>query len=64
MLLGTMTFKLPEGEVGAGPGQTMHIPVGTPHTFYDALGATRYFMIPTPRIDELISELHPTPLHR
>ena len=62
MLEGTLTFKLPSGEVKVGPGHTMHIPAGTPHTFYEAHGPTRYLMILTPRIDELISELHRTPL--
>lgn len=62
ILEGTMTFKLPSGEVEVGPGHTMHIPAGTPHTFYEAHGPTRYLMILTPRMDELISELHRTPL--
>jgi mannose-6-phosphate isomerase-like protein (cupin superfamily) len=62
MLEGTMTFKLPGRQVDVGPGQTMHIPAGTPHTFDEAQGPTRYLMILTPRLDELISELHRTPL--
>lgn len=62
MLEGTMTFKLPGEEVEVGPGQTMHIPAGTPHTFYEAHGPTRYLMILTPRLDDLIAELHRTPL--
>ena len=62
MLEGTMTFKLADGQVEVGPGQTMHIPARTPHTFYEAHGPTRYLMILTPRLDELISELHRTPL--
>lgn len=61
MLEGTLTFKLPDREIEVGPGQTMHIPAGTPHTFYEAHGSTRYLMILTPRLDELISELHRTP---
>lgn len=62
ILEGTMTFKLPDGEIEVGAGQTMHIPAGTPHTFYEAYGTTRYLMILTPRLDALISELHRTPL--
>jgi|SRR5437868_6631799 len=62
MLEGTMTFKLEHGEVEVGAGETMFIPAGTPHTFYEAHGPTRYLMILTPRLDQLISELHRTPI--
>ncbi|MBE2223785.1 MAG: cupin domain-containing protein [Anaerolineae bacterium] len=61
MLEGTMTFKLEEGEVEVGAGDTMFIPAGVPHTFYEAHGQTRYLMILTPRLDQLIRELHKTP---
>lgn len=64
MLEGTMTFRLESGEVEVGPGQTMFIPAGVPHTFYENHGHTRYLMILTPRLDELIDELHRTPLAR
>ncbi len=63
MLEGTLTFKLPDGEVAVGPGQTIFIPAGTPHTFYEAQGPTRYLIILTPRLDELIQELHRSPLN-
>lgn len=62
MLSGTMTFKLQDGEVEVGPGETMFIPAGVPHTFYETYGPTRYLMILTPRLDRLISELHQTPV--
>lgn len=62
MLSGTMTFKLQHGEVEVGPGETMFIPAGVTHTFYEAQGPTRYLMILTPRLDQLISELHQTPV--
>ena len=62
MLSGTMTFKLPDGEVEVGPGETMFIPAGVPHTYYEAHGPTRYLMILTPRLDQLIAALHQTPI--
>ena len=62
VLEGTLTFRLPDGEIEIGPGQTMLIPAGTPHTYDEAHGPTRYLMILTPRLDALISELHRTPL--
>jgi mannose-6-phosphate isomerase-like protein (cupin superfamily) len=64
MLEGTMTFKLDNGEVEVSAGETMFIPAGTAHTFYEAYGPTRYLMILTPRLDELISELHLTPFEQ
>ena len=62
VLEGTLVFKLPDAEISIGPGQTMFIPAGTPHTFYEAQGPTRYLMILTPQLDELINELHRSPL--
>lgn len=62
MLEGTMTFRFPDSEIEVGPGHTMHVPAGTPHTFREAHGPTRYLMILTPRLDALIAELHRTPL--
>lgn len=61
VLAGTLTFVLPEGKIDVGPGETMFIPAGVPHTFYEAHGPTRYLMILTPQLDQLIAELHQTP---
>ena len=42
----------------------MHIPAGTPRTYYETRGPNRYLMIQTPRLDELFSELRRSPLDR
>lgn len=62
MLEGAMIFRLEHEEITVGPGQTMFIPAGVRHTFREAHGPTRYLMILTPRLDQLIAELHRTPV--
>jgi len=64
MIEGTLTFEFEDGAVEVGPGQTMFVPAGVPHTFDEKQGPTRYLMILTPRLDALIRELHATPLER
>src|SRR5688500_5676706 len=61
VLAGTLTFRLSESEVQAPQGTTVFVPAGVPHTYYEAHGPTRYLMILTPRLLELISALHSTP---
>jgi mannose-6-phosphate isomerase-like protein (cupin superfamily) len=64
VLQGTLTFKFPDGEVEMSEGSTVFVPAGVPHTYYEAHGPTRYLMILTPRLRQMISELHSTPYAR
>lgn len=62
VLEGTLTFKFAGGKVvEAQAGTTIFAPAGTPHTYYEAYGPTRYLIIMTPRLRELISALHAAP---
>jgi quercetin dioxygenase-like cupin family protein len=64
VLQGTLTFKFPDGEVEVSEGSTVFVPAGVPHTYYEAHGPTRYLIILTPRLRQMISELHTTPYAR
>ena len=61
VLEGTLTFKFKDREVKASAGTTVFAPAGTPHSYYEADGSTRYLIILTPRLRELISTLHAAP---
>ena len=61
VLQGTLTFKFPDGEVEVSEGSTVFVPAGVSHTYYEAHGPTRYLIILTPRLRQMISELHSTP---
>jgi len=61
VLEGTLTFKFKDREVKASAGTTVFAPAGTPHTYYEADGPTRYLIILTPRLRELIFALHDAP---
>jgi hypothetical protein len=37
------------------------VPAGVAHTYYEAAGPTRYLIIVTPRLRELIAALHAAP---
>jgi len=37
------------------------VPAGVPHTYYEAAGPTRYLIIMTPRLRELIAALQGAP---
>ncbi len=39
----------------------MFVPAGVPHTYYEAAGPTRYLIILTSRLRELIAALHGAP---
>ena len=58
---GILTFRLGDSTVKAGPGTTVMAPAGTPHTYFEEDGPTKYLIILTPTLDLLISELHRTP---
>src|SRR5689334_11150291 len=56
VLQGTLRFRFGDGEtVDVGPGGTVFVPAGVPHT-YEARDA-RYLIILTPRLAALIHQL-------
>ena len=59
VLEGTLGLRLGEQEVEAGPGSAVLARRGTPHTYRNA-GASeaRYLLVMTPRIAQLIEEIH------
>jgi len=61
ILEGTLTFRFVDRQVEAVAGTTVFVPAGVPHTYYEANGPTRYLLITTPRIHDLISALHTAP---
>jgi len=61
VLEGTLTFKFIDKQVKVPAGTTVFVPAGVPHTYFEASGPTRYLIILTPRLRELISELESSP---
>src|SRR5215216_2626180 len=61
ILEGTLTFKFMEKQVEAHAGTTVFVPAGVPHAYYEAAGPTRYLIIMTPRLRDLIAALHAAP---
>jgi quercetin dioxygenase-like cupin family protein len=61
ILEGTLTFKFSDRQVEATAGTTVFVPAGVPHAYYEAHGPTRYLIILTPRLRELITALHAAP---
>jgi len=61
VLEGTLTFKFKDREVNVSAGTTVFVPAGVPHSYYEADRPTRYLIILTPRLRELISALHTSP---
>jgi mannose-6-phosphate isomerase-like protein (cupin superfamily) len=62
VLEGTLTFKFSDKVVEASAGNTVFVPAGVPHSYYEAAGPARYLIIVTPRLRELISALHAAPI--
>src|SRR5215208_596348 len=62
VLEGTLTFKFRDREVEASAETTVFVPAGVPHSYYEANGPTRYLIILTPRLRDLISALHAAPI--
>jgi mannose-6-phosphate isomerase-like protein (cupin superfamily) len=60
ILEGTLTFRFSDRTIEAPAGTTVFVPAGVAHTFFEAAGPTRYLMILTPRLRELIAALHGT----
>jgi mannose-6-phosphate isomerase-like protein (cupin superfamily) len=62
ILEGTLTFRFLDRIREASAGTTVFVPAGVAHAYYEAAGPTRYLIIMTPRLRELIATLHRTPL--
>ncbi len=61
ILEGTLTFRFADRQVEAPAGTTVFVPAGVAHTYFEAHGPTRYLLIMTPRLRELIAALHAAP---
>jgi mannose-6-phosphate isomerase-like protein (cupin superfamily) len=61
ILEGTLTFRFSDRTIEALAGTTVFVPAGVPHTYYEVAGPTRYLIIMTPRLRELIAALHGAP---
>jgi len=62
VLEGTLTFRFSDRLVEASAGTTVFVPAGVPHTYSEANVSTRYLIILTPKLRDLISALHAAPL--
>jgi mannose-6-phosphate isomerase-like protein (cupin superfamily) len=61
VLDGLLRFRFADGQVDAPAGTTVFVPAGVPHSYVDATESTRYLIILTPRLNELIAALHAAP---
>lgn len=59
VLEGTLRFRFTDREIEVGPGYTVLVPAGVPHTYATDNG--RYLIVLTPRLESLIAELHQAP---
>jgi hypothetical protein len=62
ILEGTLTFRFRDRVEEVEAGTTVFVPAGVPHAYYEAHGPTRYLIVLTPKLRELISALHAAPL--
>jgi mannose-6-phosphate isomerase-like protein (cupin superfamily) len=62
VLEGTLTFRFPDRQVEAPAGTTVFVPAGVPHDYSETGGPARYLIVLTPRLRDLIAELHTAPL--
>jgi quercetin dioxygenase-like cupin family protein len=63
VLEGTLNFKFTDRTIKAAAGTTVIVPAGVPHTYY-ADDSTRYLIILTPALDNLITELQVSPFDK
>jgi mannose-6-phosphate isomerase-like protein (cupin superfamily) len=61
VLEGTLTFRFRDKQVQAPPGTTVFVPAGVAHDYAEFHGPTRYLIILTPRLRDLISALESAP---
>jgi mannose-6-phosphate isomerase-like protein (cupin superfamily) len=65
ILEGTLTFRFGDRrQVEAPAGTSVFVPAGVPHDYFEAAGPTRYLIILTPRLRELIAALHAAPIQQ
>jgi len=62
VLEGTLTFKFSDRIEEVPAGTTVFVPAGVPHSYHEANGPTRYLIILTPKLRDLISALHAAPI--
>ena len=62
VLEGTLTFRFADRTVDAPAGTTVFVPAGVAHAYWDATGDARYLIVLTPRLSQLIAELHTVPI--
>jgi mannose-6-phosphate isomerase-like protein (cupin superfamily) len=59
VLSGRLGFRVGESEREVGAGESILVPRGTPHSYWNAVAEpTRYLLVMTPRIHALIRALH------
>ena len=61
VLEGTLTFRFKDKQIEAPAGTTVFVPAGVPHDYFESQGPTRYLIILTPRLRDLISALQEAP---
>jgi mannose-6-phosphate isomerase-like protein (cupin superfamily) len=61
VLEGILTFRFQDKQVDAPAGTTVFVPAGVPHDYIEKHGPTRYLIILTPRLRDLISALEEAP---
>lgn len=64
ILEGMLIFRFVDRQVEAAAGTTVFVPAGVPHSYHEANSPTRYLLITTPRIHNLIAALHAAPLEQ
>jgi mannose-6-phosphate isomerase-like protein (cupin superfamily) len=61
VLEGTLTFRFPDQQIQAPAGTTVFVPAGVPHDYFESQGPSRYLIILTPRLRDLIAALEQAP---
>ncbi len=58
VLEGTLVFRFADKQIEAPAGTTVFVPAGVAHAYFAKPEESRYLIILTPRLYELIQELH------
>jgi mannose-6-phosphate isomerase-like protein (cupin superfamily) len=59
VLEGRLGFRVGDSELEIAAGESLLVPRGTPHSYWNAHGEpTRYVLVMTPRIRDLIEAIH------
>ena len=64
ILDGELTFKFIDKEMKVAKGATVFVPAGVAHTYFEHNGPSRYLIILTPRLNDLIAELQTEKLEK